>query len=406
LASQPNFGNVEPPPHVPPDRIVDFDYLHPEGFDGRDIYAALKRLHDGPDILWSPRYGGHWIVTRAEDMRWIRSEPVLFSRTEFVIPRGSMNTLMPPVNVDPPYHARFRAVINPAFAPGAVRRLQESARDTAARLIARLKPRGACEFVDEVARVMPATVFFAMLELPLEQTEQSLIWARDYINAKDQETKDRTFAVVAEFLTTVLDEREANPGTDLFSRIAAWRKHPRFQCEEEVIGMAMTCFLGGLDTTASLMAFTMHHLATHPEARRRLIQDPALIPRAAEEYIRRNGLGISGRLLTRDVTRKGVTLKRDEMVMLIDALASLDERVYPNAFAIDYGRDNRTHDTFGNGVHRCVGEHLARMELIVLIEEWLKAIPEFQLDPELLPRTYSGVAIGMEQLGLRWNLTC
>ena len=96
-------------------------------------------------------------------------------------------------------------------------------------------------------------------------------------------------------------------------------------------------------------------------------------------------------------------MKRDEMVMLIDALASLDERAYPNPLAIDYDRDNRTHDTFGNGVHRCVGEHLARMELTVLIEEWLKAIPEFRLDPALPPRTYSGVAIGMEQLGLRWE---
>jgi cytochrome P450 len=403
LASQPNFGSAEPPRHVPPDRIVDFDYVHPDGFDGRDIYVALKRLHDKPDILWSPRYGGHWVVTRAEDMRWIRSEPVLFSRTEFVIPRGSMNTLMPPVNVDPPYHSRFRAVINPAFTPGAVRRLQESARVTAARLIAQLKPRGRCEFVDEVARIMPATVFFAMLELPPERTQQSLQWARDYINARDQETKDRTFAVVAEFLTSVLNERDAHPGTDLFSRIAAWRKNPRFQSEAEVIGMATTCFLGGLDTTASLMAFTMHHLASHPKARRHLVEEPAMIPKAAEEYIRRNGLGISGRLVTRDVARKGITMKRDEMVMLIDALASLDERAYPNPFEVDFGRDNRLHDTFGNGVHRCVGEHLARMELIVLIEEWLKAIPEFRLDPALPPRTYSGVAIGMEQLGLCWE---
>src|SRR5262245_44659843 len=115
---------LERPPHVPADRVVDFDYFNPEGLaDGEDVYTALKRLHDKPDILWTPRHGGHWIVTRAEDVRWVRDEPNLFSRTEFIIPRGLMNTLMPPVNVDPPYHARFRAVLNPSFTPGVIRSL-------------------------------------------------------------------------------------------------------------------------------------------------------------------------------------------------------------------------------------------------------------------------------------------
>ena len=392
-----------PPPHVPADRIVDFDYFHPEGIEEGDVYTALKRLHDLPDILWTPRNGGHWIVTRAEDMRWIRSEPLLFSRKESVVPRGAMNTLMPPTNVDPPYHARFRAIFNPSFSPAAVNRLESSTRAIASELIDELKPQGTCDFVEDFARIMPVVVFLNMLELPTERRTEFLEWARGYINASDQESKDQAAGVVARFLSGVIDEREANPGEDILSRIAAWRKNPRFQSEEEVIGMAMVSFLAGLDTVTGMMSFTMRHLASHPEARQRLIDEPGLIPNAAEEYIRRHGLSHSGRLVTDDVIRKGVTIKRDDIVLVVDALCSMDERAYPHPMTIDFDRDNSVQDTFGNGVHRCVGEHLARMELTVFVEEWLKRIPEFRIDPDRPPLTYSGVVIGMSQLGLLWD---
>src|SRR4029077_2309171 len=107
-----------------------------------------------------------------------------------------------------------------------------------------------------------------------------------------------------------------------------------------------------------------------------------------EEYIRRFGLSNSGRLVTEDVERKGVTIKRDEILLVVDALASMDERAYPNAMEIDFDRDNSVHDTFGNGVHRCVGEHLARQEVRVFLEEWMQGIPDFRIDPDLPPKTY------------------
>jgi cytochrome P450 len=394
---------TELPDNVPPDRVVDFDYFHPPGIEEGDVFTAFKRLHDGPDIQWTPRNGGHWIITRAADMRWIRGEPILFSRTESVLPRGSMHTLMPPTNVDPPYHARFRAVVNPFFTPAAVRRMEASIRKITVELVEELLPRGGCEFVEDFARIMPVVVFLDMLELPSARRSEFLQWGRSYINAPDQATKDHAAAVVATFLGAVLDDRQANPGDDLFSSIAAWRHNPRFGGEEEVVGMAMVSFLAGLDTVTGLLSFTMAHLAAHPELQRRLREEPAIVPKAAEEYIRRLGLSNSGRLVTGDVERDGVTIRRGDVVLVIDALASLDERAYPNPLEIDFDRDNRVHDTFGNGVHRCVGEHLARMEMIVFLEEWTRRIPAFEIDPRRPPSSYSGVVIGVSQLGLLWD---
>lgn len=391
------------PAHLAKAHIVDFDYLHPAGMEGGDVYTALKPLHALPDILWTPRNGGHWIVTRSEDVRWVRERHEIFSHEEFGIPRGAINVLMPPMTVDPPYHARFRAVLNPAFTPAAARRLADQARAVAVGLIDELAPRGQCEFVNEFARIMPVNVFLMLMGLDASRRDEFVEWAVGYTTAKDQETKDRCAGKVAEFLAEELDARERNPGDDLLSRIVAWRKNPRFGHEGEVIGMAIVTFIGGLDTLSNLMSFVALHLAGHPEARRQLIEQPELVAPAVEEFIRRHGLTMTGRLIRQDVTRKGITMNQGDMLLVADPLAGIDERAYPDPFTIDFNRANRVHDSFGNAEHKCIGEHLARMQLAVFLEEWLKRIPEFSLDPECPPVTYSGPVIGVSHLRLTWD---
>jgi cytochrome P450 len=337
-------------------------------------------------------------------VRWVRERHEIFSHEEFGIPRGAMNVLMPPVTVDPPYHARFRAVLNPAFTPAAARRLTDHARSVAAELIDQLAPRGRCEFVADFARVMPVIVFLKVMGLDAGRRGEFVEWAVGYTSAKDQETKDRNAEKVAEFLAKELDARERNPGDDLLSRIVAWRRNPRFAHEGEVLGMAIVTFIGGLDTLSNLMSFAARHLAAHPEARRQLRAEPSLLAPAVEEIIRRHGLTMTGRLIRQDVTRKGVTMREGDMLLVVDPLAGIDERAYPDPLTLDFSRPNAVHDSFGNAEHKCIGEHVARMELAVFIEEWLRRIPDFAIDPDCPPVTYSGPVIGMSQLGLTWHV--
>jgi cytochrome P450 len=191
----------------------------------------------------------------------------------------------------------------------------------------------------------------------------------------------------------------------LLSRIVSWRKNSRFQGEAETMGMAMVTFFGGLDTVANMLSFTTHHLAQRPALRRRLIDEPDLIPQAAEEFIRRFGLSNTGRLVLADHEYKGVVFKKNEMVMVPIALSSMDDRLYENPMEIDFDRNvgQHGHNTFGNGPHRCVGSPLARAELYVFLEEWLKHIPDFRLDPDHSPVTHSGSVNGMNSLYLRWD---
>ena len=402
---------VERPPHVPADHVVAFDYLAPAGLDAEhDTYAVLKRLHDGPDIVWTPYNGGHWIVTRADDVKWVQETFQIFSHEEFAIPREHAPLTMPPLTVDPPLHARFRAVINPAFTASRVAQIGDKARALTIDLIERMKPNGGCEFVAEFARIMPIEMFLGIVDLPITDREKLVEWAVGFITAPDQATRLRYIAPVVEYLTRILNERFDVPAEDLLSRIAAWRRNPRFGGEHEVVGMALLVYFGGLDTVANLLSFTTRALACEPALQQRLRDEPEIIPRAAEEFIRRFGLSNTGRLIKEQVERKGVTMQKDEMVMVPIGLSSIDERRHPDPFRIDFDRADifdaagtPSHNTFGNGPHKCVGAPLARAELRIFLEEFTKRLPTFRLDPARPAKTAIGNVNSVEHLHLLWD---
>jgi len=239
-----------------------------------------------------------------------------------------MRVVMPPLTVDPPLHARYRAVYNPFFTAARVQQMAVRARALTIELIEKLRPRGECDFVEDFAHIMPVVMFLGIVDLPLDRREEFIEHGVGFVCAQDQVGRDRNLAPILAYLRQVIDERYENPGEDLLSRIAAWRDNPRFGGEDEVIGMALLIFLGGIDTVASLMSFVAWHLAEHPEHRRRLREEPDIIPRASEEYIRRFGLSNTGRLITEDVERKGVRMKADEMIMvLLGASASTSANI-------------------------------------------------------------------------------
>lgn len=408
-SSQPNFGSVAKPAHVPDHHVVDFDYRDPAGIED-GAYAVLSRLQGGTDILWTPRNGGHWIVTRADDIRWVQESYQTFSHEVFNIPRGVTPVIMPPLTVDPPNHARYRAVLNPAFVPSRINELRAKIRALTVELIERIKPLGRCEFVSDFARIMPVSIFLGIVDLPLTRRAEFVEWAVRWMQARDMETRYHYLGKITDYLHSVLDEREAEPGDDLLSRIVSWRANPRFAGEDEVTGMALLVFFGGLDTVASMLSFTTLHLAQHPEHRRRLREEPEIIERAAEEYLRRHGLSNTGRLILHDVERKGVTMKADEMILVPIGLSSIDERKYANPFTVDFDRadlfDSKAqpaHNTFGNGPHKCVGAPLARAELRIFLEEWITRIPDFRLDPYRPVATHLGSVNGVTELPLIWD---
>jgi cytochrome P450 len=388
------------PPHIPARLVVDFDFANLPGAE-RDVHLAWKRLHDGPDLFWTPHYGGHWIATRAELIETIQTDHQRFSHREFTLPRGYKQLTVPPLEFDPPEHTEYRRIISPAFAPAVIARLEEGIRELAVTLIEEIKPRGHCDLVHDFAQQLPVTVFLRMVDLPLGDREMFLEWAEVIVHSADKEAKGAAFRKAIGYLSDVIAQRRAHPADDLLSRIIQSKVGDRTINAEEVLGMCVLLFFGGLDTVASMISFVAWFLARNPGHRRQLIENPALMQLAMEELFRRHGLSNTIRLIVQDTELGGVQLKKDEVVMVPISLHGLDDRRFPNPLEVDFSR-RPVHAAFGNGPHRCPGATLARKEVGIFLEEWLKRIPDFHVTPGMEVRTTSGSVNGVVSLPLSW----
>ncbi len=393
------------PRHVDPALVVDFDYMNPPGLaESGDVYRAFDQLHDGPDIVWTPHHGGHWIATRAPETRWIQETHQSFSSTEKSPPKGSC-PFMPPITFDPPDHSRYRAVLNPYFAK---KRIEENyepkARAVIVELIEGLKDKGSCEFVSEFSFVAPLKIFWDFVDLPYDRREDFLAWGRHMAGFGTPQQRAAAQLATGQYLGQLLDERLEQPGDDVFTGISQWRNNARFEKREEIVGMAQLVFFGGQDTVASQMGFAMWRLCEQPDLQQRLKDDPAVIPAAVEELLRRHGLSNTVRLVRHDIERHGANLKEGDLIMTANALSGTDDRAYPDPFSVDFDRGPVPYNSLGNGPHKCIGQHLARLELRIFLEEWARRMPIVRFDPaKPAPRSHAGPVIGVDHLYLAWD---
>jgi cytochrome P450 len=386
------------PAHVDPRLVVDFDFLDPPGFtEHGDLFRAWKTLHEGPDIVWTPRNGGHWILTRAEDIGWAQEDYTVFSHREITTPPDHIS--LPPITLDPPDNLPYRAALTPSFTRKQVQEVYApKIRALTIELIEQLRPRGLCDFVADFAQVMPVNIFLGIADLPVERRKEFLAWGRGMGQVA---TRDEYAGKIAAFLGQALAERPH--GEDLLGRIAAFRDGPKCPMAAEAVNMAMVVFVGGLDTVASALSFAVRHLAERPDQQRRLREHPALIPNAVEEFLRRHGLTSLAHLVVDECERKGVRFLPGDMVMVPPILAGMDETFYDRPMEIDFERDFAVHYTFGAGPHKCLGQYLARAEFEIFLQEWLDRMPDVRLDPERPPRGEIAPVLKLAHLNLLWD---
>ena len=197
-------------------------------------------------------------------------------------------------------------------------------------------------------------------------------------------------------------ERRANPGSDLISTIAIARIDGELLDDFTLTGMITLLLMAGLDTVASTLGFFARFLALNPAHRRQLVADPSLIPNAVEELLRRFPVAILAREVRKDCEFAGVSVKAGEMVVAPTQLYGLDERKFEAPVGVSFTRDKPIHATFGGGVHRCMGSMLARAELRIFLEEWLKRIPEFSVKPGAKVRVSARAVATITELPLVW----
>ena len=389
------------PPHVPAELVKDFNYFDQPDCDA-DPHAAWKLLHDGPDIIYSPHWGGHWIVTRGADIKAVLSDPATFSSTSSAIPAAAAPFALAPIEFDPPDHTRLKGVAVPSFTPALVKEMEQEVRDYSNRLIDGFFARGECEFVADYALHLPIDIFMKLANLPQADREPLLGHMERLMRDPDGGAKRDAMLALVDYSRTILAERLARPGNDLISRLVA-EGRGREATDDELLGYLTLLWTAGLDTVSSGMGFMARFLAENPDHCRQLVDDPGLIKNAVEELLRRFGVSTPSRLVMRETELSGVPLKPGDMVLVPVSLYGLDERVYEEPLTVDFRRRDAAQSlVFGTGIHRCLGSFLARMELRVFLETWLARIPRFAIARGKAPTARAGVVNSMLTLPLAW----
>lgn len=394
------------PENVPAELVVDFDFFAIDQLGKEDIQAAWATLHDGPDIVWTPNNGGHWIATRGEDIGVMQVDYEHFSHKNFNLPRSEYDQYSLPLGLDPPFHTPFRKAIMPAFQPRTIKLLEGVARDTARALVAEIAPRGECEFIEDFAKVLPINVFLGMVDLPLEHRSFLLEWAEVAVRSPDVALRAEVHGKMREYLTPYIDARMETPGDDVISMVITSDIGGRPPSRDEVFGMSTLLLFGGLDTVASQLGFIAMHLARHPQDRHALVEQPQLRARATEELLRRYGLPNTARVLTQDYVYKNIQFRKGDMIQLPKCLYGLDDRMNTDPLTVDFDRkpSEVKHAAFGGGPHVCPGAVLARREIMVFMDEWLPLIPDFEIDLDKPLVMKSGPVNGVLALPLKWKV--
>jgi cytochrome P450 len=358
---------------------------------------------EAPPIFYTPRYGGHWVATSQQAIYDLMRKPEVFSSSKMTLGGERQEFIGIPINLDPPEHTVFRAPLSLAFSPKSISALEGSVRTFVRELIDNVADMGHCEFVHSIAEPLPVTIFMKMMGLPLERLDEFRVWAVRSMATPDPVERDAYFAKIIGAMAEYIRARQQKREDDLISRLLDIKVHGRNPTLEEMQSYCFLLFLGGLDTVVNAMCFGIRHLARDQPLQARLRAEPALIPEAVEELLRRYGISTPCRVVMQDSEYAGIPFKAGDMVMLHLQAANLDPKAFPNPEKADLGRPNaNAHYTFGTGPHRCAGSHLARLELRVLYQEWLQRIPTFHLDPKQPPQFHAGMILTVTSLPLLW----
>jgi cytochrome P450 len=391
------------PTHVSKDLLVDFD-IYTDDRMRHNPHLGLKALHSvAPDIFFTPLNGGHWVVTRFELMNRILPDTEHFSNSELDIPRSYSTNRMIPLNLDPPDHLPFRIVLMRHFDKRSITAMEEKLHGWAAQLIDQVLADGACDFTETLGAGFPVSVFMEMMGMPLERIDEFRSIALEYFGKTTIERRLELQRIIIDTMGELIEARRLERRADLISKLLDEQIRGRSLTPDELRSISFLLFIAGLDTVANALTFAFRNLAADRALQDQLVADSSLIPAFVEESLRRFAVVNQTRIVKKDLDIGTARFREGDMVLCPLALAGLDERANPNPERFDLQRDDRKHIAFSIGVHVCIGNILARAEMRVFTEEWLKRIPRFRMRKDAHLEWRAGLVMALMHLPLEWN---
>ena len=353
--------------------------------DPAEVYRTLR--HECPVARsTSPEMSSVYLFDY-ESVSWALRHPEVFSSSAEALSIGQEQPLIP-VQVDPPLHTRYRRLLNHSFMPRRIAQLEPDVRLLVNGLLDSFVDAGACDFHEQFATPLPSTIFLRLMGMPQEDLQTFLQWRDDTVRpAVEPGDLEGAAAIraaagraISAYFQTAIDTARSEPGEGLISELVHADFDGRPITGDELLGICHLMLLGGLDTVTATLDCMVVYLARHPDRRHQLAEEPSLIPAAVEELLRHETpVMVVPRVVKEGITMSGTELHPGDPVMLVIGSANDDETVFDHPEEVDYSRDLNRHLAFGGANHKCLGAHLARLELRVALEELHRRIPDYRI---------------------------
>jgi cholest-4-en-3-one 26-monooxygenase len=394
------------------------DLSSPDSFVGgvpHDTFARMRR--EAPVFFHDDTYGtrGFWVLTRHADVWKVSLDPKTFSseRGTALIQDFPEEQLIPQrelmLNMDPPRHTRYRRLVNMAFSPKVLRQAEEAIRVRAREIVDAVAGEGRCDFVTQIAAELPLQIIVEMLGVPQADRHRFFEWSNTMIGRDDPEyavaegVGEMAMMQLFAYANELAVERKQKPRNDLTSLLLEAEVDGEKLSESEYDSFVMLLAVAGNETTRNLISGAMHALFQHREQWQRLVDDPALIGTAVDEFLRWvSPVMHFKRTAMRDVEIRGQQIREGDRVTIWYCAANRDEDVFPHADRFDVGRTPNEHLAFGIGPHFCLGSHLARLEIRIMFEELIRRLPDIELDGDV-QRLRSNFINGVKHMPVKFT---
>jgi cytochrome P450 len=388
------------------DWATDFSHLEPEW--AADPYPILDDLRERCPIAHTDRFGGGWLPTRYEDVAAVAYDTENFTSRSIIMsnfrPPKEIEPIgtAPPISSDPPFHHDARKLLLPAFTKTNVAKLEPATREFCHSLIDGFEGKDVVDAAHDYAQHIPIRVIAHMLGFPLEDGPRFAEFVENALEGVNLPPEERIakMSKLGEYILGQIQDHLANPRDDLTTYLLNAEMNGQKLDPFVVTGAIALLLIAGIDTTWSAIGASLWHLAKTPADRKRLVAEPELLSTAMEEFLRAFGPVTMARLVKHDMNWKGVDMKAEDWVLLSFPSANRDPDQFERADEIVIDREVNKHAAFGLGIHRCVGSHLARMELRVALEVWMERVPEFSLADESAVTWAAGQVRGPRALPL------
>ena len=367
------------------DWATDFDHADPAY--NEQVHQIWDDLRDTCPVAHSDRYGGTWLPVTHADVTAIAYDTDHFTSRGVVVstlrpPEPAPIGGAPPITSDPPFHHDARRILLPAFGPKKIDPWADEVRRLCNQLLDEMGDADVVDAARQYAQHIPVNVIARMLGFPLEDSDlfrQFVHEVLESVNASPEERQANSDRLDAYIDMQVADHAGTPADHDLTSFLMHAEIFGEKLSPTHVRGTIILLLIAGIDTTWSAIGSSLWHLATHPEDRQRLVDEPELMPTAIEEFLRAYAPVTMARLVAQDHEFNGHAMKVDDWVLLPFPAANRDPAAFDRADEVLIDREVNRHSAFGLGIHRCLGSNLARLELRIAVEEFIRRFPSFEL---------------------------